>query len=288
MSKLLKAKPLLNQLYENLKQETVLLNKTPRLQIILIGENAAAKWYVSSLQKKGLRYGLEIILTKLMDSVVQTELLELIREFNEDPQTDGIMLQKPLPEHLDENLINSSINPEKDVDGFHPVNLGRLVLDQPALLPCTPQAVMAILKFYQLETAGKNAVILGRSNIVGKPLGLMLLQKNDPGNATVTICHSYTENLAGITRQADILIAAIGKAGFVKPDMVKPDAVVIDVGTNLIHDPQKGDIYVGDVDFEAVLPKVKAISPVPGGVGSVTTAFLLTNLIQAAKINDKK
>ncbi len=288
MTEILRAKPILKEIYARIRDNISLFKRLPQLEIIQIGKDPAAELYVDNLQKKGDQYGIRVNLRRLSIDVGQQEIETLISELNGNRNVDGIMLQKPLPEHLDESVINSLIKPEKDVDGFHPVNLGKLVLEQPGLLPCTPQAVIAILKFYQIETIGKRVVILGRSNIVGKPLGLLLLSKKEPGNATVTFCHSQTENLASITREADILIAAIGKPRFVKTNMIKDKAVVIDVGTNLISDAEKGDIYVGDVDFEAVQYKTSAITPVPGGVGSITTALLLLNVITAAKLNLKK
>ncbi|MCF7912033.1 MAG: bifunctional 5,10-methylenetetrahydrofolate dehydrogenase/5,10-methenyltetrahydrofolate cyclohydrolase [Candidatus Cloacimonetes bacterium] len=288
MAELLKAKPVVKEIYTQLVHDITRLRRHPVLEIILIGDNAAAEWYVSNLIKNGTKYGIDVKLRQISYTIDQTELENLIRECNQDAGIDGIMLQKPLPDHLDEQVINSLIKPEKDVDGFHPLNLGKLVLEQPSLLPCTPQAVIALLKFYKIETAGKHIVILGRSNIVGKPLGLLLLGKAEPGNATVTICHSRTTDLALYTRQADILIAAIGKPEFVKAGMIKKNAVIIDVGTNLITDVNGTDKYVGDVDAEAVINLASALSPVPGGVGSVTTALLLANVVKAAFLKTKK
>lgn len=288
MAELLKAKPVLSKIYAQLQLDIDSLNKQPCLEIILIGEDAAAEWYVSNLQKKGAKYGIKVNLRRFSIAITQEELENQITELNNDADIDGIMLQKPLPEQIDEHVINSLIKPSKDVDGFNPVNLGKLMLEQPALLPCTPQAVIEIIKFYQIQTAGKHIVILGRSNIVGKPLGLLFLNKTDQGNATVTTCHSKTRNLSAITRQADILIAAIGRAGFVTPEMIKKDSIIIDVGTNLIIDPEGNEKYAGDVDTEAVLNTVSAISPVPGGVGSVTTALLLANVVKSVKLSQKK
>lgn len=288
MTQILKAKPVLKKIYGDLKDCLDGFDKEVVLRIIMAGEDAAAEWYVSNLQKKGSRYGIKVKLDKLSAGISNEELAGLIRFYNEDEATDGIMLQKPLPGHINENMINSLIDPQKDVDGFHPVNLGKLVLDQPALLPCTPQAVLEILKYYQIATAGKKVVVLGRSNIVGKPLGLLLLRKDITGNATVTVCHSRTKDLTAITSEADILIAAIGRARFVKADMIKQGAVVIDVGTNKIDDPEQGEIYAGDVDYAGVSPRASAITPVPGGVGSVTTGMLLTNLLKAAKLKMRK
>ncbi|MDP8211528.1 MAG: bifunctional 5,10-methylenetetrahydrofolate dehydrogenase/5,10-methenyltetrahydrofolate cyclohydrolase [Candidatus Stygibacter australis] len=288
MAELLKAKPVLSKIYTQLQLDIDSLNKKPCLEIILIGEDAAAEWYVSNLQKKGTKYGVQVNLRKFSVDLTQEELENQITELNNDDDIDGIMLQKPLPEQIDEHVINSLIKPSKDVDGFHPINLGKLMLEQPALLPCTPQAVIEIIKFYQIETTGKHIVILGRSNIVGKPLGLLLLSKTPQGNATVTICHSKTQNLSAVTQQADILIVAIGKAEFVKPEMIKENSIIIDVGTNLMVDAEGNEKYVGDVDAEAVFNKAFALSPVPGGVGSVTTALLLANVVKSVKLRQKK
>ena len=288
MAELLKAKPVVKEIYAQLKHDIDSLGRQPSLEIILIGTNAAAEWYASNLIKKGARYGIMVNLRNIPAGIDQTELENMIIKFNQDTCIDGIMLQKPLPSHLNEQVINSLIKPEKDVDGFHPENLGKLVLEQTALLPCTPQAVIAMLKFYKIATNGKHIVILGRSNIVGKPLSLLLLGKTEPGNATVTVCHSKTLNLAKLTRQADILIAAIGKPEFVKAEMIKENSIIIDVGTNLIADSSGNEKYVGDVDAEAVMSRASALSPVPGGVGTVTTALLLGNVVKAAILNSKK
>jgi len=251
----------------------------------LIGEDPAAKYYVENLQKKGQKKGIKVS-TKLFDPTIsQEQLLNEIAILNTDPDIHGIMLQKPLPKHLDESEIVMTINPEKDVDGFHPLNMGNLVLDRDGFVPCTPNAVLQILDYYEIETSGKHIVIIGRSDIVGKPLANLLLRKNKTGNATVTVCHSRTKDLSKHTKEADIVIAAIGKAEFVKADMLKESAIVIDVGVNQIEDPEKGYKYVGDVEFEASFEKVKAITPVPGGVGSVTTAMLLSNVLKAYKKN---
>lgn len=285
MAMILKAKPLIKQIYDQIKAEVAELEKPPYLKVILAGSDPAAEWYMSNLSKKGKKLGMQIEIVNLPESIAQESLTDLILKSNQDKKVDGIMLQKPLPKHINETKINSLIDPDKDVDGFHPLNLGKLLLDQPALIPCTPQAVIEILKFYQISVSGKHVVILGRSNIVGKPLSLLLMRKSEFGNATVTVCHSKTENLIEECKRADILVAAMGRANFVKSEMIKDNAVIIDVGTNLIHDPEKGDVYVGDVEFDSVSLRVSAITPVPGGVGSVTTGLLLSNLVQAAKLN---
>ncbi len=283
MTKKLIAKPLIKKIYADLKNEISTNAWNPHLVIILIGEDPAAKYYVENLQKKGMKKGFKVS-TKLFDPAIsQEQLLNEIEVLNTDSNVHGIMLQKPLPKHLDESEIVMAINPDKDVDGFHPLNMGNLVLDRDGFVPCTPNAVLQILDFYEIETEGKHIVIIGRSDIVGKPLANLLLRKNKTGNATVTVCHSRTKDLPKHTKEADIVIAAIGKAEFVKADMLKESAIVIDVGVNQVEDPEKGYKYVGDVEFEASFEKVKAITPVPGGVGSVTTAMLLSNVLKAFK-----
>lgn len=283
MAKKLIAKPLIKKIYADLKNEISTNAWNPHLVIILIGEDPAAKYYVENLQKKGMKKGFKVS-TKLFDPAIsQEQLLNEIEVLNTDSDVHGIMLQKPLPKHLDESEIVMAINPDKDVDGFHPLNMGNLVLDRDGFVPCTPNAVLQILDFYEIETEGKHIVIIGRSDIVGKPLANLLLRKNKTGNATVTVCHSRTKDLPKHTKEADIVIAAIGKAEFVKADMLKESAIVIDVGVNQVEDPEKGYKYVGDVEFEASFEKVKAITPVPGGVGSVTTAMLLSNVLKAFK-----
>ena len=284
MTKKLIAKPLIKQIYADLKTEIIDNGFAPKLVIILIGEDPAAEYYVQNLVKKGKKVGIEVT-TKLFNvDITQTQLLTEIEKLNSDADVHGVMLQKPLPKHLDESEIVMKINPQKDVDGFHPLNVGNLVLDREGFIPSTPNAVLEILKYYEIETSGKNIVVIGRSDIVGKPMANLLLRKNETGNATVTVCHSRTQNLSAIIKQAEIVIAAIGNPLFVKADMLKDGAIVIDVGVNQIEDAKKGYRYVGDVEYEASFDKVSAITPVPGGVGSVTTAMLLKNVLKAYKL----
>ena len=284
MTKKLKARPLIKQIYAEIKETIEKNNMKPSLVIILIGEDPAAAYYVQNLIKKGEKVGIGVK-TKLFDvNITQDMLLSEIEKLNLDSGVHGVMLQKPLPKHLDESEIVMKINPNKDVDGFHPINVGNLLLDREGFVPCTPNAVLQMLKFYEIETSGKNITVIGRSDIVGKPMANLLLRKNETGNATVTICHSRTKELGKITQRADIIIAAIGRPLFVKADMIKEGAIVIDVGVNQIEDLEKGYRYVGDVDYEASFDKVAAITPVPGGVGSVTTAMLLNNVLKAYKI----
>ena len=251
---------------------------TPGLAVIIVGENPASQVYVRNKHKACTELGFYSEGVELPATTTREELLVEIQRLNNDEKIHGILVQLPLPKELQpyESEVLEAINPLKDVDGFHPVNVGRLVTGQKALVPCTPHGCLRMLELAEIPVEGANAVIIGRSNIVGKPMLHLLLGKN----ATVTICHSRTKNLAEITRQADILVAAVGKAGFVTADMVKPGAAVIDVGINRI-DPKK---LVGDVDFEAVKEVAGAITPVPGGVGLLTIAMLMQNTVEAARL----
>lgn len=284
MEKILKAKPLIKDKYKELKAEIEALPQTLVMKVIRLGEDPASAFYVQNILNQGNKLGVEVELVTLETTTTQQDLVALISSYNNDDSVAGIMLQKPLPKHLDEAEINLLIKATKDLDGFHPENLGKLLLEQEGLFPCTATACLTMMEYYGIETAGKNIVILGRSSIVGKPLANMLLRKDKTGNATVTVCHSRTNNLPEITRQADILIAAIGKANFVTKDFLNENAIVIDVGINEILDPEGKPIYVGDVDYSDVLDKVKAITPVPGGIGSVTTYELFKNLLKAKKL----
>ena len=251
---------------------------TPGLAVIIVGENPASQVYVRNKHKACTELGFNSEGVELPATTTREELLAEIQRLNNDEKIHGILVQLPLPKELQpyESEVLEAINPLKDVDGFHPVNVGRLVTGQKALVPCTPHGCLRMLELAEIPVEGANAVIIGRSNIVGKPMLHLLLGKN----ATVTICHSRTKNLAEITRQADILVAAVGKAGFVTADMVKPGAAVIDVGINRIA-PKK---LVGDVDFEAVKEVAGAITPVPGGVGLLTIAMLMQNTVEAARL----
>ena len=251
---------------------------TPGLAVIIVGENPASQVYVRNKHKACTELGFYSEGVELPATTTREELLAEIQRLNNDEKIHGILVQLPLPKELQpyESEVLEAINPLKDVDGFHPVNVGRLVTGQKALVPCTPHGCLRMLELAEIPVEGANAVIIGRSNIVGKPMFHLLLGKN----ATVTICHSRTKNLAEITRQADILVAAVGKAGFVTADMVKPGAAVIDVGINRIA-PKK---LVGDVDFEAVKEVARAITPVPGGVGLLTIAMLMQNTVEAARL----
>lgn len=257
----------------------------PGLVVILVGDDPASASYVRSKGKACERLGFKSIIERPAATISEADLLEMIGRYNADPTIHGILVQLPLPRHIDEENVVEAIDPRKDVDGFHPVNVGRMVIGLKAQEPCTPAGVLEMLKYYRIETSGKRAVVIGRSNIVGKPLANMMLQKRDGGNAIVTVAHSAAADLASITREADILIAAIGRPRFITEDMVKPGAVVIDVGINRIDDPSspKGSRIVGDVDFDGVAPKCSAITPVPGGVGVMTIAMLMMNTLRSAR-----
>ena len=244
------------------------------LAVILVGEDPASKVYVNNKIKGCAEVGFESRKVVLPETASQDEVLAVIKELNADPAVNGILLQLPLPKGLDEQPLLAAIDPNKDVDGLHVVQRGRLFCGLPALLPCTPYGIMQLLKTYDIDPQGKRAVVIGRSNLVGKPLAIMLLN----ANATVTICHSRTVDLPAVAREADILVAAVGKANFVTADMVKDGAVVIDVGINRVDGK-----LVGDVDFEAVAPKCSYITPVPGGVGPMTVTMLLANTLEAYK-----
>ncbi|OQC15656.1 MAG: Bifunctional protein FolD protein [Lentisphaerae bacterium ADurb.Bin082] len=257
---------------------------TPGLAVVLVGDDPASKSYVTAKEKACAEIGLFSDDNRLPADCSQESLLQLIDRLNHDPRIHGILVQLPLPKHIDETQVIMAIDPAKDVDGFHPVNVGRMVIGEKAFLPCTPHGVLQLLQRSGIKTAGAHAVIVGRSNIVGKPLANLLLQKTAAGNATVTVCHTGTRDLVHFTRQADIVIAAAGRPNTITADMIRPGAAVIDVGVNRVEDPQapRGYRLVGDVDFEAVRAKASFLTPVPGGVGPMTITMLLHNTVQAA------
>ena len=282
---LLDGKQLSRDILDEIKEKLAdLSGPRPCVTFIRVGEDPASVYYVNSKQKKAAMVGIESRLLTFPESISQEELLEEIHGLNADPAVHGILVQAPLPDHMDERTVFNSVAAEKDVDGFSTVNLGRLVQEDPdAFVACTPAGIGEMVRRFGIDPSGKHVVVLGRSLIVGKPAALLFMRKAPFANATVTVCHSRTSDLPSITRQADILIAAIGRAGFVTEDMVKPGAVVIDVGINRVDDPDnpKGYRIVGDVDFEKVAPKCSAISPVPGGVGLMTVAMLMHNTVKA-------
>ncbi len=256
----------------------------PGLALIIVGDDPASKVYVNSKEKDCQEIGFNSILKRLPENTSEQEVLDIVSKWNDDNDIHGILVQLPLPKHIDENKVILAIRPDKDVDGFHPENMGRIVIGLDGFVPCTPAGVMELLKHYEIETKGKHVVVVGRSNIVGKPMLNLMYQKNQFANATVTICHTGTKDIANFTRQADILIAAIGVPNAIKADDVKDGVVVIDVGINRIEDfnSPKGSRLVGDVDFENVSAKASAITPVPGGVGLMTRAMLLSNTFKSA------
>lgn len=260
---------------------------SPTMRLIQVGEDPASSYYVQSIVSTASRLGCTAELLILPNTVSQDELLKAIQAANEDSNVHGIMLQKPLPKTMNDSQINMSIDPDKDIDALHPLNLGKILMQEDGFLPNTPAAVYYTLKYYDIDPMGKNVVVLGRSNVVGKPLANMLLWKKPYANATVTVCHSRTSNLKEICLNAEILIAAIGKANFVSADMIKAGAVLIDVGINEMIQPDGSSIYVGDIDYEACYEKALAITPVPGGIGRITTSLLYLNLVKASLIAKK-
>lgn len=289
---LLDGKLVSQQVRDDLKQKVAQRQKegkkTPHLAAILVGNNGASETYVSSKVKSCTEIGFTSTLIRLDSSVTEEELLFHINELNEDFDVDGILVQLPLPAHIPEQKIIETIFASKDVDGFHPESVGRMVQGLPTYYPATPYGILLLLEHYKIETKGKHAVVIGRSNIVGRPISILLSRNAYPGNCTVTVCHSHTPNLKDICLQADIIIAALGKAEFLKADMVKENAVVVDVGITRVEDSTKksGFALKGDVDFDSVAPKCSYITPVPGGVGPMTIAALMMNTYKACLAKD--
>jgi len=288
MTKLILGKDVSSEIYtelrariENLKSNGV----TPGLAVVLVGDDPASQVYVRKKGEMCEELGMKSVTVRMPGDTTQEQLMAKVDELNNDPSIHGFLVQLPLPKHLDEEAVINAISPAKDVDCFHPSNVGRVLIGNPDFLPATPAGVQQMLIRSGIETSGKHVVVIGRSNIVGKPMAAMMVQKGVGADSTVTIVHSRTKDLPSITRQADILIVAIGKPRFVTADMVKEGAVVIDVGTNRVDDPThpKGSRLVGDVDFENVKDKTSAISPVPGGVGPMTICMLMANAVKAAE-----
>ncbi len=279
MAKIIDGKEVSAQVKEQVKEEAAQLKAATGLQVglavVIVGNNPASRVYVNNKKKACEAVGFQSFEYALEEDTTQEELLELVEVLNENPQVNGILVQLPLPKQIDEKAIINAISPDKDVDAFHPSNVGRIMIGSYAFLPCTPAGVMELIASTGVSVSGKNCVVIGRSNIVGKPMAMLLLHQN----GTVTICHSRTQNLKEISARADILVAAVGKANFVTADMVKEGAVVIDVGMNRLDNGK----LCGDVDFAAVEPKAGYISPVPGGVGPMTIAMLMRNTLTAAK-----
>lgn len=257
--------------------------KRPHLAAILVGEDGASQTYVNNKEKTCAQVGFKSTIVRMPATTTEERLLDEIRRFNEDSDVDGLIVQLPLPKHIDEQRVIEAIDPCKDVDGFHPVNVGKMVLGLPSYISATPDGIMELLERYKIETSGKHCVIIGRSNIVGRPLANLLSHKSIPGDCTVTICHSHTKNIREFTLQADIIVAALGRPGFLKGDMVKEGVVVIDVGiTRVPADNKSGFRLAGDVQFDEVAPKASYITPVPGGVGLMTITSLLKNTLKAS------
>lgn len=262
--------------------------RTPHLAAVLVGTNGASMTYVAAKVKACQLVGFESTLIELPEETTEDELLNQIQELNTNPEIDGFIVQLPLPKHIDEQNVLMAVDPDKDVDGFHPMNVGRLTLNLPTFISATPYGIMELLERYDIPTSGKHVVVIGRSHIVGRPMSILMSQKRPAGNATVTIAHSRTTNLAALTKEADIVIAALGIPEFLTSDMIKKDAVVIDVGITRVPDESKKRGYriAGDVDFESVSKKASHITPVPGGVGPMTIAMLLKNTLLARERSD--
>lgn len=278
---------------EKVKDKTDLLKKegkkTPHLAAILVGNNGASETYVASKVKSCEEVGFKSSLLRFEETISEQELISAIEKLNNDEDVDGILVQLPLPKQINEETIINIIHPDKDVDGFHPVSIGKMVQGLPTFIPATPYGILLMLEHYKIETAGKHAVVIGRSNIVGRPISILLSRNSYPGNCTVTVCHSKTSNLKEICLQADIIVAALGIPEFLKADMVKENAVVVDVGITRVADASKksGFAIKGDVDFAGVAPKCSYITPVPGGVGLMTIAALLMNTLMACETKYK-
>jgi methylenetetrahydrofolate dehydrogenase (NADP+) / methenyltetrahydrofolate cyclohydrolase len=262
--------------------------KVPHLAAILVGSNGASETYVAAKVKSCEEVGFKSTLIRFEEDISEMKLLEKIQELNSDPDVDGILVQLPLPKHISDEQVINTVHPDKDVDGFHPVSVGRMVQGLPAFVAATPYGIMLLLEHYKIETKGKHAVVVGRSNIVGRPMSVLLSSNTPYGNCTVTICHSHTKNLKEICLQADIIVAALGRPEFVKEDMVKEGAVVIDVGITRVVDSTKksGFRLKGDVDYENVAPKCSWITPVPGGVGPMTIGALMKNTYKACTLKN--
>lgn len=279
------AQDIRQELHEEVAHLTATRDLVPGLAVILVGEDPASQSYVTAKERACTELGMRSFDYRLPQDTSEDDLLELIDECNQNPDIQGILVQLPLPKHIDENAVINAIKPEKDVDGFHPVNVGKMLIGLPAPLPCTPHGILQLLKRSGVKVDGSEVVVVGRSNIVGKPVANLLLQKSGLGNATVTLCHTHTRDLAAHTRRADIIIAAAGKPHTITADMVKEGAVVIDVGVNRVPDSTaaRGYRLIGDVDFASVQEKASLITPVPGGVGPMTITMLMFNTVAAAK-----
>ena len=272
------------EIAESVQEITANGSRPPHLAAVIVGDDGASLTYVGSKVRACKRVGFESTLIKLPESISENELLEKVNDLNNDEYIDGYIVQLPLPKHIDSQKILMAVDVDKDVDGFHPTNFGKMALSLPTFISATPFGIMELLKRYNVDTSGKHTVVIGRSDIVGRPISILMSQKSNPGNSTVTLAHSRTKNIEVLTKQADIVISALGVPNFVKEDMVKYGAIIVDVGiTRVADNSQKGYRIVGDVDYENVSPKCSYITPVPGGVGPMTIAMLLKNTLLAYK-----
>lgn len=278
------SKDIKNEIKEEVDTIIASGKRAPHLAAILVGENGASKAYVNSKVKDCKEVGFGSSLIKFPETISEAELLDSIQKLNDNPEIDGFIVQLPLPKGMDQEKIINAIDPKKDVDGFHPENFGRMALEMEAFLPATPYGIMELLGRYNIDTRGKNCVVIGRSRIVGRPMSILMSSKGNPGDATVTLVHSHTQNIEEFTKKADIIIVALGTPKYLKGDMIKDGAVIVDVGiTRVDDDSEKGYHLEGDVDFESCEPKASWITPVPGGVGPMTRAMLMKNTLLAYK-----
>jgi methylenetetrahydrofolate dehydrogenase (NADP+) / methenyltetrahydrofolate cyclohydrolase len=279
---------ILEELKMEVASKAVAGQKLPHLAAILVGNNGASETYVNAKVKACEQVGFKSTMIRHEADISEIKLLETITELNLDPDIDGILVQLPLPKHISEEKVINCIHPDKDVDGFHPINTGKLLQGQPMFISATPHGIMLLLDYYKIETKGKHAVVIGRSNIVGRPMSVLLSSNKNPGNCTVTLCHSHTQNIKDFCLQADIIVAALGKPEFLKEDMVKEGAVVIDVGITRTPDASRktGFKLKGDVDYNKVAPKCSWITPVPGGVGPMTIAALMKNTFMSCQLKN--
>lgn len=282
------AQAIRNELKMEVAQRAAEGKKIPHLAAILVGSSGASETYVAAKVKACEEVGFKSTLIRFEETIAAIKLLDKIEELNNDPDVDGILVQLPLPKHISDQQVIDAINPEKDVDGFHPVNVGKMMQGVAGFIPATPHGIMLLLKHYKIDTKGKHAVVVGRSNIVGRPMSVLLSSNSNPGNCTVTICHSHTKNIKDFCLQADIIVAALGKPEFITEDMVKEGAIIIDVGITREMDASKksGFKLKGDVQFEKVAPKCSYITPVPGGVGPMTIAALMKNTFHSCKMKN--
>lgn len=283
------SKAIREELSQAVQQRKKSGKKTPHLAAVLVGNDGGSLTYVGAKVRACKKIGFESTLIHKEDTITEQELLELVDNLNSDDDIDGFIVQLPLPAHIDEKKVTLAIDPKKDVDGFHPMNLGNMVLNLPGFLPATPAGMLELFRRYEIETEGKHCVVIGRSHIVGAPMSIMMGRNTFPGNSTVTLTHSRTKNLKEITLQADIVITAIGQPGFLTADMIQPGTVLMDVGITRVedHTKKKGYHLSGDVDFENVAPKCSYITPVPGGVGPMTIVSLMMNTLKAMELNGK-